>query len=147
MDQANRAGSCFRRAKPTELQSEVAVIRDFEAPRFDRSVLETKREADAILKSAGYRLNWVLPGSALRAAYDDLVVLRFRGRCELEAAFPQASNPGPLGITHVSNGFLLPFGEVECDRVVNAVGPAGEAYPAAERLAVRWDALWHTSLF
>lgn len=103
----------------------------------DRSVLQMQREADAILKSAGYRLNWVSLGSTLRANYDGLVVLRFRGWCELEAVFRKPAIPGPLGITHISNGFLLPFGEVECDRVVNAVRPAGEAYPAAERLVGR----------
>lgn len=53
-----------------------------------------QREADAILKSAGYRLNWVSLGSTLRANYDGLVVLRFRGWCELEGVFRKPAIPG-----------------------------------------------------
>lgn len=123
-------------AKP---QSEVTVMLDFRASRSERSILEMQREAEVILKSAGYQINWVVLGSAPRAIYDDLVVLTFRGACELADAPSSTGKAGPLGITHISNGVVLPFGEVECDRVVNFVRPviAGEDYAAAQRLVGR----------
>ena len=125
--------------KSTKPQPEVTVVLDFQASRSERSVLEMQREADVILKSAGYRLNWVLLGSAAHSSYNDLVVVKFLGACELDGAVSPTGNPGPLGMTHISNGVVLPFADVECDRVINAVRPViqGEAYPSAERLVGR----------
>jgi hypothetical protein len=126
-------------ASPNTSRSDVTVILNFKGARSARSVLEMKREADRILESTGVRLNWVLAGADPHATYNDLVVLTFRGSCEPESESPRGHDPGPYGITHISNGRVLPFAEVDCDRVLNAVLPLmqGEDYLTAERLTGR----------
>lgn len=53
-------------------------------------------------------------------SFDRLVVIRFRGECT-----PTRSLSGgrgmPLGLTHVSNGQVLPFVEIDCQRVLQAM--------------------------
>lgn len=51
--------------------------------------------------------------------FRDLVLFRMKGTCSMQA-LPIAAlsdERGPLALTHEVNGELLPFGEVECDRV------------------------------
>jgi hypothetical protein len=126
-------------AIPNASPSDVTVVVNFKGARSARSVLEMQREADRILKSTGVRLNWVVAGADPHANYNDLVVLTFRGSCEPEPESPRGDDPGPYGITHISNGKVLPFAEVDCDRVLNAVLPLmqGEDYLTAERLTGR----------
>jgi cytochrome c553 len=45
-----------------------------------------------------------------------LVVIAFKGRCDLTAIEPRRSNPGALAWTHISDGVILPFVDVDCER-------------------------------
>jgi hypothetical protein len=48
----------------------------------------------------------------------ELAVLTFKGRCDIAGLSPHiVSNPGALGWTHVSDGAILPFSDVDCDRI------------------------------
>jgi len=47
----------------------------------------------------------------------ELAVINFKGRCDVAALSPHDSNPGPLGWTHISEGVILPFADVDCDAV------------------------------
>lgn len=47
----------------------------------------------------------------------ELAVLTFRGRCDLNVLHAKEIIPGALGWTHVSDGAILPFSEIDCDRV------------------------------
>jgi hypothetical protein len=49
----------------------------------------------------------------------ELAVLTFKGRCNVEGLMLKEVHPGALGWTHVSDGAILPFSEVDCDRVRN----------------------------
>jgi hypothetical protein len=53
--------------------------------------------------------------------FDQVLALRVRGECSATAAGLTAK--GALGITHVSDGKILPFIEVDCDRVARAIEP------------------------
>lgn len=60
----------------------------------------------------------------------ELAVLTFKGRCDLAGLNPHnETNPGALGWTHVSDGTILPFSDVDCDRI--------RAFVQRELLAVR----------
>lgn len=53
----------------------------------------------------------------------ELVVFQMRGSCSMQA-IPVAAlsdERGPLAMTHMVNGEMLPFADVECDRVRTAV--------------------------
>ena len=98
----------------------IGVFIDFDAAPSPASIAAMKKEAGAIMHSAGYSLDW----RSLRQnhgveSFSNVVVVKFRGRCRLE--FPQ---PDPadrdtvtLASTQVSDGHVLPYSEVRCDEV------------------------------
>jgi hypothetical protein len=75
----------------------------------------------------------------MNATFNDLVVMTFNGSCSFDPAPPIYDEMGPLAITRTANGEVQPFGEVNCDRVVNSVRSAmlGQDYPRADMLIGR----------
>jgi hypothetical protein len=54
----------------------------------------------------------------------ELALITFEGRCDTAVTAPQyRRNAGPLGWTHVSDGQILPFTNVSCDRIRAMVQP------------------------
>jgi hypothetical protein len=119
--------------------SVLTVILDFKGPHSRTSLKEMKRESGQILSSSGVQLDWRMVGENPFASYSDLVVMTFRGACEFEPAAPLYDELGPLAITHTTNGEVQPFGEVNCDRVVNSARSAmsGNDYARADLLIGR----------
>jgi hypothetical protein len=58
-------------------------------------------------------------GEDPHASYRDLVVLKFKGGCEFNSDSSALPEPGALAFTYSVDGEIQPFGEVDCDRVVN----------------------------
>jgi hypothetical protein len=79
-----------------------------------------KRESGLILSSSGVRLDWRVLGEDPSDSYNDLVVMTFKGVCKYESAAPASDELGPLAMTHSVDGEIQPFGEVDCNRVVNS---------------------------
>jgi hypothetical protein len=77
-----------------------------------------------ILLSSGVRLAWGIAGEHPEAVYSDLAVMMFRGDCEFAAAPPRYDELGPYAMTHTGDGEVLPFGEVDCDRVISSAREA-----------------------
>jgi hypothetical protein len=102
------------------LRPVLTVILDFKGPHSRTSLEEMKRESGLIFKSSGVRLDWRMLGENPLESYNDLVVMTFRGTCEFEPAAPLYDELGPLAMTRTTNGEVQPFGEVNCDRVVNS---------------------------
>ena len=73
-----------------------------------------KREVDALMSSAGFRVEWRDEHSASRNAEDaELVVVELR----------PASRDAALASTAISNGKVLPFSWVNCDALARLLGP------------------------
>ena len=53
-----------------------------------------------------------------------LVVVKFNGRCRMEPVPMLYDERGPLAFTHTTDGEVLPFSEVNCDRVTHSVRSA-----------------------
>jgi hypothetical protein len=75
-------------------------------------------EVNSIMAPMGLRFAW----RSLSAAYSsvvwvELAVITFKGRCDVAGLSPHSSNPGPLGWTHVSDGVILPFAQVDCEGI------------------------------
>ncbi len=104
-----------------ESPSTVTVILDFKGPWSRVSIKEMQRESGSILKSSGVRLGWEFLGEHPTATYNDLVVMTFKGPCEFEPASPRYDELGPYALTRTSDGEVLPFGEVDCHRVLQSV--------------------------
>ena len=77
-----------------------------------------REEVEEVLRPAGIAVDWrKLDLTRLIEPVASLVVVRFRGTCMMELPEPRSGMQGPLGRTHVSQGEVLPFCEVNCDRV------------------------------
>jgi len=91
-------------------------------------------ESEAIMGRLGIGLEWrslaAATGSEVSA---QLAVIRFRGRCDVNGLNPHRVQPGPLGWTHESDGVILPFGAVDCDRIRTFLQVDLLGVPAAER--------------
>jgi hypothetical protein len=113
-------GARLERVEPSVL----TVILAFKGPYSRASVKEMERESGLVLRSSGVHLDWRMMGENPHASYNDLVVMTFNGACEFDPASPIHDEFGPLAMTHSVDGKILPFGEVDCDRVVNSARTA-----------------------
>jgi hypothetical protein len=119
--------------------SDVTVVVDIKGPYSSTAIKEMQREATQIIESSGIRLDWQRRENISAAVFNDLVVMTFKGSCTFDPAPPRYDELGPYAITRTANGEVQPFGEVDCDRVVNSVRTAmfGEDYAKGELLIGR----------
>src|SRR4051812_35558576 len=102
----------------------LTVVIDFQGPHSTRSLDEMKREAEAVMKPSGVVLDWRTRAEVGTSSFDNLVVVRFKGKCVLEPAGYLYDERGPLAFTHSTAGEVQPYSEVECDKVAAAVRSA-----------------------
>jgi hypothetical protein len=102
----------------------VGVFLDFDSAPAKMSVEVMKKEVDALLKPSGISLDWRLTDDNHGdESFAGLVVLKFKGKCKVEAWNSEVV-PGQtkaLGTTKVLHGDVLPFSEVKCDAVKEAL--------------------------
>lgn len=79
-----------------------------------------KAEAARLLAASPYRPVWRVLGDSVQQEFpaQDLLVVRLHGVCRL-SPLPElmGDERGPYAWTHVTDGNVLPFAEVSCDRV------------------------------
>jgi hypothetical protein len=119
--------------------SDVTVIVDLKGPYSQTAIAEMQREASQIIRTSGLQLDWRRRSDASTAVFNDLVVMTFKGSCTFDPAPPIYDELGPYAITRTANGEVQPFGEVDCDRVVNSVRGAmfGNDFARGEMLIGR----------
>ena len=77
-----------------------------------------QEEVEAIMDPIGLRFEWRnLAGVRGHEVSAELAVITFQGRCNTAGMIAQAKFSGALGWTHMSDGEILPFTDVSCDRV------------------------------
>lgn len=83
------------------------------------SVLQAMRqELASIMAPMGLRFDWrSLNGVNGSEVSVELAVVNFRGRCDALGLMAHPSHSGPLGWTHLSEGAILPFSDIDCDGV------------------------------
>src|SRR5258707_30122 len=74
-------------------------------------------EIRTIMAPMGLRFQWRSLSDGPSEVAVELAVLTFKGRCDAEGLVPFVFDPGPLGWTHVSDGAILPFSDMDCDRI------------------------------
>jgi hypothetical protein len=75
-------------------------------------------EVESIMAPMGLNFNWLeLANSDGKQVAVELAVIKFKGRCDVSGLIAHDSNSGPLGWTHVSDGVILPFADVDCSSV------------------------------
>jgi hypothetical protein len=75
-------------------------------------------ELTSIMSPMGFHIEWrsLSEGTSYPEAMK-LAVITFKGRCDASGKSPAFRSGGALGLTHISDGAILPFSEVDCDAI------------------------------
>jgi hypothetical protein len=97
---------------------------------------------DNIMQPIGLRFEW----RSLSEAHGDevtseLAVITVKGRCDTTGLGMRSKVEGALGFTHISDGQILPFAELSCDRLRNFVQGELVVMPMEDREAALGRAL------
>jgi hypothetical protein len=128
--------------QPGEPLAPIALYSEFrqQPPAAVRAALGS--ELESIMAPLGLRFEWRdLHGPQLGEPAVELAVVSFKGRCDVSGLVGRASAPGPLGWTHISDGSILPFSDVDCDGIRAFLQSDLLALPAAFREAAFGRAL------
>jgi len=117
----------------------LTVVLEFQGPHSSRALDTMKREVEAVMKPSGLALDWRTRAEAADASFDNLVVVRFKGKCVMEPVGYLYDERGPLAFTYSTAGEIQPYSEVVCDKVTAAVRSAmsGGDYAQADVLLGR----------
>ena len=134
------------------LHAPLTLVVDSEKPIPSAALQELQSELNHLLMQGQRRVEWKLRKEMQDGAEAaDLVVVKFRGSCRMETAPVLLDERGPLAFTHTSDGEVLPFSEVLCDKVKAAARSAmhGGQLAQGDRLMGRAMArvlaheIWH----
>ncbi|HYZ85793.1 MAG TPA: hypothetical protein VE621_15390 [Bryobacteraceae bacterium] len=110
---------------PAKTSGPVTILLQFDQEHNDMSLEEMKRELTAIMKEAGLKFEFrMLQDVTTGDSFNDLVVVKFRGKCRMDVVPQLLDERGPLAFTHSADGRILPFSEVECDRIRLSISSA-----------------------
>ena len=77
-----------------------------------------RHELDQIVSGSNLRIDWRLRADLKDGeSVSDLILVKFHGTCRMVWEPSASEGRGPLAFTHSSDGEILPFSEVSCDRV------------------------------
>ncbi|HYP07108.1 MAG TPA: hypothetical protein VER03_12825 [Bryobacteraceae bacterium] len=83
-----------------------------------------KQELRAMLNTDTVVYDFIVPQQAKPPAYfQTLISVRMTGACDVRSRTPSPAS-GPLAFAHSADGKIIPFIEVQCDRVRGHVRPA-----------------------
>lgn len=118
-------GLCSVATLRAESLPNLTVLLSVEGKTSNAALSELKTELNDIMKDTGRKLDVRLRNQAAPTeTFEDVVLVKLKGTCKMEKLIPFMDERGPLAWTHSTNGEILPFAEVSCDRVANAVASA-----------------------
>lgn len=94
-----------------------ALYTEFEQQPAPGVVKALQEEVDSLMAPNGLRFEWKSMPSNGQSTWTELAVVKFSGRCEVLPFAFNSHSDRRLGWTHMSNGVILPFAEVDCDAV------------------------------
>jgi hypothetical protein len=102
----------------------VTLVLQFDAAYSTQSIAAMKREVASIVGESGIKVDWrFLADVHTSDSFESLVVVRFHGACVMQPRDFMRDERGYYAFTYVSDGDVLPFSEVECDKVANSIRP------------------------
>jgi hypothetical protein len=87
--------------------------------------MSMRQEFNRLVATPGLDIRWsALGDAASKQAFDRVVIVRMHGACsgKLPDGYEDVSSD-TLAYTHVSDGKVLPFAELECDRIRATLHP------------------------
>jgi cytochrome c551/c552 len=96
----------------------VALYAQFEHDPSPAAFDAIREEVQKIMSPVGFPFEW----KALSAAHGDemaaqLAVITFKGSCRATNLSADRNSSGPLGVTHIGDGIVLPYADIDCDRI------------------------------
>lgn len=131
---------CMLHVLRAESPPSLTVLLSVEGNASASALQELKSELNSIMKDSGRTLDVRLREQAgPTETFDDVVLVKLKGTCKMERMIPFMDERGPLAFTHSTDGNILPFAEVSCDRIAKAVSGAlwGGARKQADKLLGR----------
>jgi hypothetical protein len=110
----------------------IAVYSHYQNPPAPAAVAQLQSETAAILAPLGLELSWKSLDHPNQVSAQ-LAVVTLRGTCDARGVPPAPFRSGGLGWTHISDGEVLPFMDVDCDRIRGFVRGTLAAFGPAER--------------
>ena len=96
----------------------IAVYTQFQNLPSQSSFASLKTEVASIMAPLGLELEWRSIDSVHgNEVSRELAVVTFKGTCDPGEVPSQRFRAGALGWTHLSNGVIIPFMDVDCDRI------------------------------
>jgi hypothetical protein len=117
----------------------VGVYISFDGPHSDRAVDAMKQEVEALVNPTGFQLQWrLLEHRRSDESFSNLVVVKIHGKCDMadiQAGIQQRAEEEDvvLGSTNISDGQILPFSDLECDRIRRSIAPLATANSSADK--------------
>jgi len=77
-----------------------------------------RQELTSIMSNAGWQVEWrSLAKHPEAEAFAQLAVVTFRGSCDVSTVVAERVETGALGWTHVMDGQVLPYSEINCELI------------------------------
>jgi len=111
----------------------ISLYVQFQQPASEGVILAIQDELESIMEPIGLHFDWRELTKAGQEVSAELAVVSFKGRCDLANLSGRSKFEGALGWTHVSDGQILPFTDVSCDRVRDFAQSGLAALSAEER--------------
>jgi hypothetical protein len=102
----------------------LTIVMDFQGAHDSSTIAQMEKEFAGIMDGTGLKVDWRFREDVNNVSFDNLVVVRFKGKCIFEPLSYLYDERGPLAYTHTSEGDVLPFSEVACDHVTSAMRSA-----------------------
>jgi hypothetical protein len=103
---------------------EVTIVMQFAEGFSPQALQEMQAEADRIVRKAGVKLAFLHRHEAAQESFTELIFFKMSGRCEMDSHPALLDERGPLAFTLTTDGRILPFGELKCDRLRESIKTA-----------------------
>lgn len=126
---------CYAGSPPRNLQlAPITLYTQFQKSARQPVLDALRDEVEAILAPGGFRFEWrELSAAASAGTAVELAVVTFRGACDVTSPLPHGADTRALGFTSITDGEILPFTTVDCDRTRSFLTRALLRLPGAER--------------
>ncbi len=112
----------------------ITVYTQFESASSAVSIEVMKEELESIMHPLGVDFTWRdLHDSTGSQVSVELVVVSFKGTCEMSGVLAASGQTGALGWTHMSDGAILPFSDLDCDKIRRFIGPETRSLAGEQR--------------
>lgn len=114
----------------------VVYLRTASPSKPESTVAYMQRELEALMQTAGYRVEWKIPGNPSGEDDSVIAVVELRGSCrppEPKAHVKPVKNGASLASTAVDGDHVLPFSWINCETLTQMLAPSLAGVKASQR--------------